>query len=139
MMMNKILPLLGILLMVAAATSAQDTKTIKEKKIAVKTVNEYFLEEGQDEPVVESIERYNEEGQLVELKEMNRKGNIKRWEKYLYDQEGNLVEEQFLDAKGRVTETEKNLYKDGLRIEKDYYNSRDKLYKKKVYVYEYHQ
>ena len=139
MMMKKILPLLGILMMLAVTTYAQGTKTIKEKKIAVKTVNEYFLEEGLDEPVVESIERYNEEGQLVEVKEMNRKGEIKRWEKYLYDQEGNLVEEQFLDAKGRISETEKNLYKDGLRIEKHYFDSRDKLYKKKVYVYEFHQ
>ena len=138
-MMKKILPLAGILMMVAGTTYAQGTKTIKEKKIAVKTVNEYFIEEGQDEPVVESIERYNEEGQLVELKELNRKGDIKRWEKYLYDKEGNLVEEQFLDTKGKITETEKNLYKDGLRIEKQYYNSRDKLYKKKVYVYEFHQ
>jgi len=139
MMMKKILPLLGILMMVAGTTSAQSAKTIKEKKIAVRTVNEYFIEEGQDEPVVESIERYNEQGELVEVKEMNRKGDVRRWEKYVYDKEGNLVEEQFLDAKGRITETEKNLYKDGLRMEKHYYNSRDKLYKKKVYVYEFHQ
>ena len=138
-MKNRILILLGILVMLAGAASAQGTKTIKEKKIAVKTVNEYFIEEGLDEPVVESIERYNEQGELVELKEMNRKGEIKRWERYGYDKEGNLVEEQFLDAKGRITETEKNLYKDGLRIEKQYFNSRDKLYKKKVYVYEFRQ
>lgn len=139
MMMNKILPLLVFLLMVAGTTYAQGTQTIKEKKIAARTVNEYFLEEGMNEPVVESIERYNEEGLLVEVKEMNRKGEIERWEKYLYDTDGNLVEEQFLDAKGRITETEKNLYEDGLRIEKQYFNSRDKLYKKKVYVYEFHQ
>jgi YD repeat-containing protein len=139
MMMKKIFPLLGILVMVAGTAAAQGGKTIKEKKIAVKTVNEYFIEEGQDEPVVESIERYNEKGELVELKEMNRKGEIRRWEKYAYDKEGNLVEEQFLDVKGRITETEKNLFKDGLRIEKQYYNSRGKLYKKKVYVYEFHQ
>jgi hypothetical protein len=139
MMRRKFLPLLCILVMVAATGAAQGTKTIKEKKIASRTVNEYFIEEGQDEPVVESIERYNQEGALVEVKEMNRKGEIKKWEKYLYDKEGNLVEEQFLDVKGRVTQTEKNLYKDGLRIEKQFYNSRDQLYKKKVYVYEFHE
>jgi hypothetical protein len=85
MMMKKIFPLLGILVMVAGTAAAQGGKTINEKKIAVKTVNEYFIEEGQDEPVVESIERYNEKGELVELKEMNRKGEIRRWEKYAYD------------------------------------------------------
>lgn len=138
-MMKKILPLLGILMMVAGTVAAQGTKTIKAKKITSKTVNEYFLEEGEDDPVVESIERYDQAGEMVELKEMNRKGDIKRWEKYEYDEEGNMVEEQFLDVKGRVTRSEKNIYKDGLRIEKQYYNTRDMLYKKKVYVYEYRE
>lgn len=137
--MKKILPLLGILMMVAGTVAAQGTKTIKAKKITSKTVNEYFLEEGEDDPVVESIERYDQAGEMVELKEMNRKGDIKRWEKYEYDEEGNMVEEQFLDVKGRVTRSEKNIYKDGLRIEKQYYNTRDMLYKKKVYVYEYRE
>lgn len=139
MMMKKILPLLGILMMVAGTVAAQGTKTVKAKKITSKTVNEYFLEDGEDDPVVESIERYNEEGEMVEVKEMNRKGEVKKWKKYVYDNEENLVEEQFLDVKGRVTRSEKNLYKDGLRIEKQYYNSRNAMYKKKVYVYEYRE
>lgn len=139
MMMKKILPLLGILLMVSGSMAAQGTKTIKAKKITTKTVNEYFLEEGEDEPVVESIERYDQTGELVEVKEMNRKGDVRKWEKYVNDEEGNVVEEHFLDAKGRVTRKEKNIYKDGLRIEKQYYNTRDLMYKKKVYEYEYRE
>jgi len=137
--MKKTLTLLGILMMVAGTVAAQGTKTVKAKKITSKTVNEYFLEDGEDDPVVESIERYDEEGEKVEVKEMNRKGEVKKWEKYVYDEEGNLVEEQFLDVKGRVTRSEKNLYKDGLRIEKQFYNSRSEMYKKKVYVYEYRE
>ena len=138
-MMKKILALLGILMMVAGTVAAQGTKTVKAKKISSKTVNEYFLEEGEDDPVVESIERFDQEGELVELKEMNKKGEVKKWEKYIYDAEGNLVTEQFLDVKGRVTGSEKNIYKDGLRIEKQYYNIKDQMYKKKVYVYEYRE
>ena len=42
-MMKRILPLAGILMMVAGTAYAQGAKTIKEKKIAVKTVNEYFI------------------------------------------------------------------------------------------------
>lgn len=137
--MKKILPLLGILMMAAGSAAAQGTKTIKEKKIVTKTVNEYFLEEGQDEPLVESIERYNQDGELVELKEMNRKGEVTKWEKYAYDGNGNLVEELFLDAKGKVERTEKNIYKDGLRTEKQFFNTRNQMYKKKVYVYEYRE
>ena len=137
--MKKIFALLALMTMLAGTVFAQGTKTVKAKKITSKTVNEYFIEDGEDEPVVESIERYDEEGEMVELKEMNRKGEVRRWEKYVYDEEGNMVEEQFLDVKGRVTKTEKNIYKDGLRIEKQYYNSRNTLYKKKVYVYEYRE
>jgi hypothetical protein len=100
-------------------------------------VNEYFVEEGMDEPLVESIERYNEVGDPVEIKEFNSKGEVKRWEKYAYNKEGKLVEEVFLDEKGKVERTEKSMYKDGLRIEKQYFNNKDKLTKRKVYEYEY--
>jgi hypothetical protein len=139
MMMKKILPLLGILFMVAGTVAAQGTKTIKAKKITSRTVQEYFIEEGQDDPVVESIERYDAEGEMVEVKVMNRKGEIKKWEKYAYDEEGNKVEESFLDTKGRVTRSEKNIYSDGLRTEKQYYNSRGNMFKRKVYEYEYRE
>lgn len=135
---NRLLALLTCIFMLFALSAAgQSTKTLREKKIAAVTVNEYFVEEGMDDPVVESIERYNEDGDLVELKEMNRRGEVKLWEKYVYDDKGKLVEEAFLDSKGRVTRTEKSIYADGLKIEKQYYNSKDMLYKRKVYEYEY--
>ena len=124
-------------LIMAGPLLGQSTKIIKEKKIATLTVQEYFIDEGMDEPVVESIERYNESGDLIEIQEFNSRGEVKLWEKYAYDNEGRVVEEIFLDAKGRVERTEKSIYSDGLRIEKQYYNNRDKLYKRKVYEYEY--
>jgi len=116
---------------------AQDTKTIQEKKIASRTVYEYFVEEGLDEPVVESVERYNERGDLLEIKEFSKEGEVKRWEKFVYDKEGRLVEEVYLDEKGRIERKEKNLYAEGLRVEKQFYNNKDKLYKRKIYKYEY--
>jgi hypothetical protein len=129
--------LAGTLMFVAGPVTGQSSKTISEKKIASLTVNEYFVEEGMDEPLVESIERYNEVGDPVEIKEFNSKGEVKRWEKYAYNKEGKLVEEVFLDEKGKVERTEKSMYKDGLRIEKQYFNNKDKLTKRKVYEYEY--
>ena len=116
---------------------AQDTKTIQEKKIASRTVYEYFVEEGLDEPVVESVERYNERGDLLEIKEFSKEGDVTRWEKFVYDKEGRLVEEVYLDEKGRIERKEKNLYAEGLRVEKQFYNNKDKLYKRKIYKYEY--
>jgi hypothetical protein len=135
---KKVMALLtGTLMLMAATAAGQSTKTIKEKKIATVTVHEYFVEEGMDDPLVESIERYNEDGDLLELKEMSRRGEVKLWEKYVYNDKGKLVEEVFLDSKGRVTRTEKSIYADGLKIEKQFYNNKDMLYKRKVYNYEF--
>jgi len=117
--------------------NGQGAKTIMDKKIASLTVYEYFVEEGMDEPVIESFEKYDETGHLVEIKELNNKGDVKRWETYSYNEEGKLVEEVFLDSKGRIESTEKSVYSDGLRVEKLYYNNKDKLVKRKVYEYEY--
>jgi hypothetical protein len=128
-----------LLLVSVTVISAQGSKTIREKKITTQTVHEYFIEEGYDEAVVESIETYNEAGDVVEIQEFNKGGEVKRWEKYVYNENRDLEEEIFLDAKGKVTLTEKNIYEDGLRIEKHYLNTKGKMIKKKVYKYEYRQ
>jgi hypothetical protein len=115
----------------------QSAKTIKEKKIASRTVYEYFLERGMDKPVVESVETYNEEGKLLEIKEYNSKGELKLWEAYSYDEDGNLVEARFFNARGKLERKEVTVYKDGLRVERLFYNQKDKLVKRKVYEYEF--
>jgi hypothetical protein len=122
---------------VAGNVNGQSAKTIRDKKIASLTVYEYFVEEGMDDPLVESIEKYDENGNLTEIKEFNNKGDLKRWETYSYNEEGKVVEEVFLDSKGRIESTEKSIYSDGLRVEKLYYNNKDKLVKRKVYEYVY--
>ena len=133
--------LAGLILFFAwsAAMEGQGKKTIREKQIVSLTVQEYFLEEGIEEPIVESIEKYNEDGERIELQEFNKKGAVKKWEKYLFDEDGNLLEQQFLDGKGRVTRIEKNIYQDGLRVEKHFFDEKGRLYKKKTYLYEYRQ
>jgi len=126
-----------IIAAVSGNVNGQNAKTIKDKKIASLTVYEYFVEEGMDEPVIESFEKYDESGNLIEIKELNSKGEVKRWETYTYNEAGKVVEEVFLDSKGRVESTEKSIYSDGLRVEKQYYNNKDKLVKRKVYEYVY--
>lgn len=139
MIEKKIISVAAMFFLVFTVSHAQSKKTIREKGITTITVNEYFIEEGMDEPVVESIQRFNEAGELMEIKEFNKKEEVKRWEKYVHDDDGNVVEQIFLDEKGRITETEKNIYDGKLRIEKQYFNNKGKLYKKKVYQYEYRQ
>ena len=128
-----------MMLGIGAALYGQDRKDIRDKGIVSITVEEYFIEEGLDKPLVESIEKYNEDGEVIEIQEFNKRGELTRWEKYAYDEDRNLIEEVFLDEKGKVTRTEKSVFEEGFRVEKQFFNERDKLYKKKVYVYEYKQ
>lgn len=126
-----------MMLGLGAAVNGQDRKDIRDKGIVSITIEEYFIEDGLDEPLVESIEKFNEDGEAIEIKEFNKRGEITRWEKYAYDEDRNLIEEVYLNEKGKVTRTEKSIFEDGFRVEKQFFNERDKLYKKKVYVYEY--
>ncbi len=136
---KKLSLMLVFLVLVAGVGYGQSKKNIREKKIISRTVDEYFIEEGMDDPVVESIEKFNEKGDLIEIQVFNKREEVKKWEKYVYNEDGKLVEEIFLDERGRVDRTEKNIYDEDLRIEKYYYNQRGDLYKKKVYRYEYQQ
>lgn len=125
------------LALISAPLMGQSAKTIREKKIASRTVQEYFIDEGMDQPVIESIEKYDAMGNLLEIKEFNSKGDIKLWEKYSYDEDGNVVEALFFNARGKLESKEISVYSDGLRVEKQYYNNKDKLVKRKVYEYEF--
>ena len=115
----------------------QDKETIRERKIASRTVHEYFLDEGMDEPLVESIERYDEKGNLLEVKEFNSRGDVKLWEIYSYNEAGDVVETQIYNTRGKLESREVNIYSDGLRVKKEYYNNKNKLVKRKVYEYEF--
>lgn len=134
---KKLSYLLVISVLVTGVSYGQSKKDIREHNIISRTVHEYFIEEGMDEPVVESIEKFSENGERLEIQEFNKRGEVKLWEKYVYNKNGDLVEEIFLDERGRITGTEKNIYNGDLRVEKLYYNHKGDLYKKKVYEYEY--
>jgi len=87
--------------------------------------------------VIEEKEVYNAQGELLELIHFNKEGDITKWEKYSYDENGNMVEQVFLDKKGKVEKREVTIYKDGLRTERHFFDSRDRMYKKKIYEYTY--
>jgi hypothetical protein len=125
--------------LLAGPLMGQSAQTIREKKISSLTVQEYFLEQGLGKPVVESIEKYDENGNIIEIKEFNSKGELKLWEQYSYNEEGDVVETQIFNARGKLETREVNIYSDGLRTEKLYYNNRGKLIKRKVYEYEFRE
>ena len=137
-MIKKYLPI-GLLLLMAfpSLLHAQSKKKIKELGITSVIVHEYFLEESKDKYVVEQEEYYDDEGRLIEIKEFNSRSELKIWEKYVYDDDDNLIEEIFLDAKGRVESKEKTIYKDNLKVEKHFFDAKDRMVKKKLYIYSY--
>ena len=130
--------LVATVLFLAASQSMGQSKTeLIEKKIKSQTVLEVFLEEGSDEPQIEQKEVYNEDGELTEFITYNKEGDVKDWVKYVYDEDQNIVEEIYLDKRGKVEKREKTIYKDGIRVERQSFDNRDRMYKKKIYEYEY--
>jgi hypothetical protein len=133
---KKYIPICTLLLL-PAFIFAQDEEIIRAKKITSQTVYEYFIEEGMKDPVVERIERYDEAGNMIEEKEMNKEGDIRDWMKYKYDDKGNKVEETKINIRGGQEERIEWIYNDGLVVEKKYYDHKDRLVKRKEYKYEY--
>ena len=136
-MTTKILFSLIILFSLPVLTFSQGKKTIKSKQLESKTVHEYFVKEGQKESVIEMIEIFDTEGNVTELKEFNSDGEIKNWKIYKYDEDKNKIEELTFNAKGKVMERIVWIYNDGLVVEKQYYDHKGRLTKRKEYTYEY--
>jgi len=126
-----------VLAMLPALGYAQGEDLISKKKIASQTVYEYFIEEGIKNPVIERIEKYDKSGNMTEEKEMNKEGEVRLWMKYKYDAAGNKVEETIMNIRGGQEERFEWIYKDGLVVEKKYFDHKDRLVKRKEYKYEY--
>jgi len=131
--------ILVLIFIVPGVIQAQGRKTIKNKKIGSQTVYEYFIEEGMKDPVVEKIEKYDSDGNLIEQKEFSKEGDIKKWKIYSYDSNGNNTEEITMDMRGKVEERIVYIYKDDLIVEKKYYDHKDRLVKRKEYKYTYRE
>ena len=116
---------------------SQDKKEVIQYGIEVKRNYEQNIEDGDKTPYLEKEEFYNFRGELIEVKEYKNEGaKIDVWMKYKYDSLGNLVEETILDEKGNQEERFEYTYEKGLKTSKLYYDSKNRLYKKKIYKYE---
>lgn len=98
---------------------------------------EQDIDQGEKNLLVEKEEFFDDNGELIELKEYDEKGRIKKWEQYRYSTEGKLIEERFLDYKGETEKRIEHIFENGLKVEKLYYDDRNRLYKKKRYEVEF--
>ena len=132
-----IIQAIAILLMTPLFCLGQGKKTLAKNKVSSQTVYEYFIAEGMDEPVVEKREMYDTLGNRVELQEYNRDGVLKKWERYEYNEDGDMIEEVSLDDKEHQVKRIVYVIEDGFLKEKQYFDRKDRMYKRKEYVYEY--
>lgn len=125
------------ILLISLSSYAQDRKEVIEKGIQVKRNYEINVAEGDNTPYLEKEEYYNFRGDLTEIKELKDNGKtLVSWFKYKYDSQGNVTEELELNAKGEQKERIEYKYENGLKIEKNYYDSKNRLAKKKTFKYE---
>lgn len=131
--------ILFILLVISVnSLSAQSTSIIKEKGIKSKTFYVQDIESGDKKMQIDKIETYNEKGQLVDLKVYDDEGrNAKDWFQYKYDANGNVIEEIEYDSRQKLKERIVHIFKNGLKVEKQYFDNKGRMTKKKVYEYQY--
>lgn len=132
-MKNLLLIVFGLLF--STALFSQSKQQIVSEKITSITTFEQRLDKGIDDKYVIEELKYDAEGRLIELKEITRKGEIKLWEKYIFDANGNLIEEITLDMQGKVEKRELTHYEKNLRVSKEYFDAKGRMYKKKTYAY----
>jgi len=116
----------------------QDKQEVIDRGIVSKKINEIIIADGEKTPHIDKEEYFNAAGDLIEVKEFKDKGvTLVSWYKYIYDSNGMIIEELELNAKGEQKERIEHKYQNGLRSEKLYYDSKNRLAKKKTFVYEF--
>lgn len=120
-----------------ATVCGQSTKNIVKKQITKRVITEINYADGLNKPMVEEEKTFDANGNVLVLKEFNNDGKIKTWMTYEYDANDDVICEKQLNAKGNVIEKIVYIYKDGLRTEKQYFDAKDRLVKKKMYEYSY--
>lgn len=116
---------------------AQSKKTVKSYNISQSSESIIEYEDGLTVKRVSLEQVFNEEGQLIEMKDWSKDGKIKDWIKYTYNSEGEVEVEIALSAKGKVKLKTVTEYQDGLKVKKSYYDGKERLLKEKFYEYKY--
>ena len=131
------LTLIILIAFVSINLTGQSKSEVINKGIETVKVYEQRLDKGFDDKYLVEETTYDASGRIIEIKETGRKGIIKKWEKYKYDKDGNCIEEIYLTLSGNIDKRVVINYTEGLKVSKEFYNSDGKLYRKKLYEYQY--
>jgi len=126
-----------ILFLSVAQTSAQDTEVVSKKISRIKIYEESIENKLPKQILEEKV--FDSKGLLTEYKEFNEKEKPVKWEKYKYNTTGEIIELTEMDVAGKQQKRVVTVFSNGLKSEKQYYNAKGQLYKKKYYVYEFYK
>jgi hypothetical protein len=141
---------------------AQSKKDLKDAGVKMRVEMTSKLEKKTMVNYKESVEKYDENGNKIEVIEYNSKGDIKNYLQYEYNEKGKVVKEMKIDAlnkkpiktieftyeddkltkeilynkKNEVAETSVYTYDGKLKIEKKTTNGSGKVIETKTYTYE---
>lgn len=116
--------------------NAQTKSQIKELDIKSTSVWEYDYSSGKEVKKLESVEKFNNRGQVIELIDYDKNGKQRERIVNKYNDDGSLAEEIYYDSANKLSKTYKYKYENDLRKTKEKYDNSGKLVWKKVYVYE---
>jgi len=115
----------------AQSRKERDSLGITEKK----TLEVDYMDSNGKEQV-ERIERYDDDGRMVEEIDYDSNEKVKSHIQYVYENDF-LIKEIYLDHKGKLEKYFVYTYDaDGLKVSKKNFDAKDKIYKEKRYRYQ---
>lgn len=128
----------ALLLSISTYISAQSKKELKDAGVVSRTENTSKLEKKVMINYVESIEKYDDNGNKIELVESKSNGDIKTFDQFEYNDKGKLIKEYHIDpVSKKPKETVEYIYNEEDKLIKEiYFNKKNEINKTVDYTYE---
>lgn len=123
-----------IIMLLAFATSAECQKLGIPARVKSVVVSEEKFDMIVKKQYKESETYYDSHGNIVESITY-KQGKVDKHFKYEYDNENNKIKEEEFDPSGKLKESSDYKYLNGVRTEKNVYDSNKKLKSRKTYTY----
>jgi len=132
--MKTVKPFILIIMFLACAASAECQKSETTAKIKSVVVSDEKYDMIVKKQYKDSETYYDSRGNVVESISY-KQGKVDKHFKYEYDTDNNKIKEEEFDASGKIKESSDYKYVNGLRTEKNVYDSNKKLKSRKTYTY----
>jgi antitoxin component YwqK of YwqJK toxin-antitoxin module len=128
---------LFLLIMILAGCliiNAQSGKEIKKLQI---TTKETWNNTDSKSKFLETVEKFDEEGNLIEEIKYNPGKSIRKQTKWTYNENNDKLTETEYDSSGKVTSRKEYTYEGSLRTSRKEYDEKGKLVSWDIYKFEY--